>query len=368
MKRYPVLEPAIGEREKKYVRDCMETGWVSSWGKYIGKFEAAFGRFLGVRHALSTSNGTVSLHLVMLALGIGPGDEVIVPDFTYVASANAVRYVVATPVFVDCDAPTFNIEPQKIEEKITPRTRAIMVVHLYGNPCRMDEIMRIAARRRIPVVEDAAEAHGSLFGGRKVGSFGLVNSFSFFGNKTITTGEGGMVVTNSKKIAERVALLKNQGQPPNRRKYFHPVMGYNYRMINLEAAIGLGQLERIGSLLKKKQAIHRWYRGRLAPLIERGIIAFQQETPGSRASWWVNTIVLCRTRSEQLASKLKRAGVDTRPFFLPMHELPHLRQAGSFPNSRMLSRAGLILPSSTTLEERDVEIIAGRVLQALGVR
>ena len=366
MKMYPVLEPVIGEREKKYVADCMETGWISSWGKYIGKFETAFGRFLGVKHALSTSNGTVSLHLIMLALGIGSGDEVIVPDFTYVASANAVRYVGGRPVFVDCDPETFTMDPANIEEKITPRTRAIMAVHIYGNPCRMDEIMRIARSRRIPVIEDAAEAHGALWRGTPVGSLGAANSFSFFGNKTITTGEGGMVVTNSKKIADRVALLKNQAQPRNRRKYFHPVMGYNYRMINLEAAIGLGQLERIAKLLERKRAIHRWYGRYLKPLVERGALAFQQETPGARASWWVNACTFRTKSAPEIASRLKAAGVDTRPFFLPMSDLPYLRQVGSFPHARRLARTGLLIPSGANLEEKDIALISDRIQKVFG--
>lgn len=362
---YPVLEPIIGSQEKKYVQDCMESGWVSSWGKYIGKFEQSFARYLGVRHALTTCNGTVSLHLLLLALGIGEGDEVIVPNFTYVASANAVRYTGARPVFVDCEETTFNIDPDLIEKNITSRTKAIMAVHLYGNPCRMDEIMNIARRRGLSVIEDAAEAHGALYKKKMVGSFGIAGSFSFFGNKTITTGEGGMVVTNSVRIARRAALLKNQAQKPKGRKYYHPVMGYNYRMTNIQAALGLGQLERIRNLLKRKREIHHWYEKHLASLVREGIVAFQEETSDSRASWWVNAVLFRVVSVPKLAARLKVIGVDTRPFFLPMSDLPYLRQKGSFPHSRQLARTGLILPSGANLEEKDVEIISNRIYKVI---
>ncbi|TSC78296.1 MAG: perosamine synthetase [Parcubacteria group bacterium Gr01-1014_33] len=365
MKTYPVLEPVIGSREKEYVLDCMESGWVSSWGKYIGKFEETFARYVGVRYARTTCNGTVSLHLVMLSLGIGKGDEVIVPNFTYAASANAVLYVGAAPVFVDCEESTFNIDVGRIEERITPRTKAIMPVHLYGNPCRMEEIMRIARQHRLMVIEDAAEAHGAFYKNKMVGSFGVANSFSFFGNKTITTGEGGMVVTNSKSIAARVALLKNQAQPSNARKYYHPVMGYNYRMTNLQAALGLGQLERIKELLERKRKIRGWYEAYLEPLVERGIVTLQEETPGSQPSWWVNAMRF-RTKSvPKLALHLRESGVDTRPFFLPMSDLPYMRQHGHFPHARRLARTGLILPSGANLEEKDIALISDRIKKVL---
>jgi len=364
MRYYPVVEPSIGALEKKYVDDCLRTGWVGSWGKYIGKFEDAFARLVGVRHAATTSNGTVSLHLILLALGIGAGDEVIVPDFTYVASANAVRYVGATPVFVDCDLDSFNIDPEKIEEKITTRTKAVMVTHIFGNPCRMDRIMPIARRYGIPVIEDAAQAHGTLFQGRAAGSFGRAASFSFFGSKTMTTGEGGMVVTNAEPLSEKIRLLKNQGQSP-RRRYYHDVLGYNYRMTNIQAAIGLAQLERLHSILAAKWRIHGWYQKYLAPLADKGLICFQKETPGGKATWWVNAIVLRNASVERLAKKLARSGIDTRPFFVPMHEIPHLKRHGDFPNSRTLSAGGIILPSGVLLNEKDVMRISEKVANIL---
>lgn len=364
MRYYPVVAPSIGALERKYVNDCLRTGWVGSWGTYLGKFETAFARLVGVRHAATTANGTVSLHLVALALGLGPGDEVIVPDFTYVASANAVRYVGATPVFVDCDPDTFNIDPERIEEKITKRTRAIMVTHLFGNPCRMDRIMAIARRRGLPVIEDAAQAHGTLFYGRAAGGFGEAGSFSFFGSKTMTTGEGGMVVTNSKAVSEAVRLLKNQGQS-RRRRYFHDVLGYNYRMTNIQAAIGLAQLERLPAILAAKRRIHGWYQAHLAPLVDRGLVRFQGETPGGRATWWVNAVVLRDAVADRLAKTLARAGIDTRPLFVPMHAIPHLKSRGNFPHTNMLSARGIILPSGVALGRGDVKHIAATVAAAL---
>ena len=364
MQYYPVVEPSIGALEKKYVNDCLDTGWVGSWGKYIGEFEKAFSRFHKSKHAITTSNGTVSLHLIFLAMGIGAGDEVIVPDFTYVASANAVRYVGATPVFVDCEPDTFNIDPDAIEERLTRKTKAIMVTHIFGNPCRMDQIMSIARRHGIPVIEDAAQAHGALFRGRLAGSFGYAGSFSFFGSKTITTGEGGMVVTNAKQFSEKIRLLKNQGQSP-RRRYYHEVLGYNYRMTNIQAAIGLAQLQRLPSIVAVKRRMHGWYQKYLAPLADEDVIRFQEETPGGKATWWVNAIVLRNAPVERLAKKLAQSGIDTRPLFVPMHEIPHLKRHGDFPNSKMLSREGIILPSGVALAEKDVMHISEKVTNIL---
>lgn len=358
MKRYyPVLEPSIASREKKYVNDCLDTSWVGSLGKYVPTFEAAFARFTGTKYAVTTCNGTAALHLTMLALGIKKGDEVIVPDMTYVASANAVQYVGAKPVFVDCEGTTFNIDSKKIEEKITKRTKAIMVVHLFGNPCRMDEIMRIARKYGLRVVEDAAQAHGATYKGKKAGSFGIANAFSFYGNKIMTTGEGGAVTTDSKKIRDRVELLKGQALS-KRRRYFHTELGYNYLMTNIQAAIGLSQLERLPTFLRKKRQIREWYRAHLGDLVKKGVVSFQEPTSGSRPSWWVSSCLLSGFSAEKLGVLLKREGIETRPFFFPLHNMPHLRQRGSFPVSNRLAREGIIFPASTTLAERDIAFIS----------
>ena len=254
----PVAEPEIGEKEKEYVRDCLDSTWISSLGKYISQFEGGFARFSGAKYGVAVCNGTVALHLALKALGIGPGDEVIVPDLTFVATPNAVAYTGAAPVLVDSDDKTWNIDPKKLEKKITRRTKAIIPVHLYGHPCDMDEVMGIANKHKLFVIEDAAEAHGAEYKGKKVGSFGNVACFSFYGNKIITTGEGGMCVTNDERLAERMAFLKDHAMDYSN-KYYHPETGFNYRMTNVQAAIGLGQLERIDEIIRKKIANARLY-------------------------------------------------------------------------------------------------------------
>ena len=237
----PVAAPSLEGNEKKYVMDCLESTWISSTGEYVDRFEGAFAEFCGVKHAVSCSNGTTALHLTLLALGVGPGDEVIVPTLTFVATANSVVYCGGRPVFVDVQADTWNIDPALIEAKITSRTKGIIVVHLFGLSVDMDPVLSLARRRGLFVIEDAAQAHGAEYKKKRVGSLADVATFSFFGNKIITTGEGGMVVTDDASIANKVELLKNHGMDPNRR-YWHPIIGYNYRMTNVAAAIGLAQI------------------------------------------------------------------------------------------------------------------------------
>ncbi|MBI5140224.1 MAG: DegT/DnrJ/EryC1/StrS family aminotransferase [Candidatus Vogelbacteria bacterium] len=358
MKFYPVLEPVIGQKEKEYINDCINSGWISSNGKYVKQFEEAFAKWNGVKYADAVCNGTVSLHLILLALGIKPGDEVIVPDCTYVATANSVLYVGAKPIFIDCKEDTLNIDPLKIEEKITRNTRAIIVVHLFGNPCDMGTIMGIARKHKLLVIEDAAEAHGALFRNKMVGTFGIANSYSFFGNKIMTTGEGGAVVTNSKKVHRIISLLKNQGQNPKHRKYYHDCLAYNYRLTNLQAAVGIGQLEQIDRFLETKRNINSWYREFLSPLVEKGIINFQEATPNSAPSWWVTTILINTVAVNKLAVQLRAASIDTRPCFYPMHKQPHLKQTGNFPKSDRVAKSGMIVPSSSSLAKNDVEVIS----------
>ena len=242
----PVAEPLLDGRETEYVLECLQTNWISSQGKFITQFESAFAEYCGVRHAIAVNNGTAALHLCLLALGVKAGDEVIVPSLTYVATANAVRYCNATPVFVDNDLRTFNIDANEIAAKITPSTKAIIPVHLYGHPADMDPILEIADKHRLFVVEDAAEAVGARYKDSRAGGIGTCAAFSFFGNKIITTGEGGMVTTNDEAIAARLRMLKGQGMDPDRR-YWFPIIGYNYRMTNIAAAIGLAQLEQMST-------------------------------------------------------------------------------------------------------------------------
>ena len=260
--RIPIAEPSLGGRELQYITDAVESGWVSSAGPYVQAFEAAFAEAVEARFATSTSNGTSALHLALLALGIGPGDEVIVPALSFVASANVVAYTGARPVFVDVDPVTWTIDPGAVEARLTPRTKAIMPVHLYGHPADLEPIQRLAEASSLAVIEDAAEALSARYQGRPVGALGTIGAFSFYGNKIVTTGEGGMVVTNDPDLLNRVNLLKNHGMDPDRR-YWHPVIGFNYRMTNLQAALGLAQLEQLDQFRARKRAIADRYRSRL---------------------------------------------------------------------------------------------------------
>src|SRR6266849_8650115 len=242
--RIPVAAPSIGEEEMANVMEAMRSGWISSLGAFIGQFERDFAAVCGVAHGVAVANGTTALHLALVAAGVGPGDEVIIPSLTFVATANVVHYCGATPMFADSDPETWQLDPAKLEARITPRTRAIIPVHLYGHPCDMDAILELSARRGLAVVEDAAEAHGAEYRGRRVGAVGTVGCFSFYGNKIITTGEGGMCVTDDAALAERLRLLRDHGMDP-KRPYWHEVVGYNYRMTNLQAAVGVAQVKRL---------------------------------------------------------------------------------------------------------------------------
>lgn len=356
----PVSKPALIGREREYVLDCIDSSWISSNGKYIGLFETKFAEYLGVKHAMSCCNGTVALHLSLLGLGIGLGDEVIVPTLTYVATANAVKYADATPVFVDCQTDTWNIDPDKIEPLITPRTKAIIPVPLYGHPCDMDGVMAIAKKHGLFVVEDAAEALGAKYKGRLCGSISDMSTFSFYGNKTITTGEGGMVVTNDDTLAAKVRLLKGQGMDPNRR-YWFPVVGYNYRMTNIEAAIGLAQLENIGAFLNKRRLIAKWYNDNLKDIPG---ITLQSEKEYAMHSCWMYSILIEEGYGkdrDEVMKMLADNGVETRPFFYPMHVMP-VYASGSPANlstAEAIASKGLNLPTFYGLKEDDVEFITG---------
>ena len=358
----PVAAPVLGGNEKKYVLDCLETTWISSIGKYVQAFESEFAKFCGVEHATACCNGTVALHLALLALGIGPGDEVIVPAMTYVASANVVKYCGAQPVFVDSEPRAWNIDSGLIEEKITSRTRAIMPVHLYGYPADMDPIMSIARRHGLYVIEDAAEAHGAEYKGRKVGSIGDVGIFSFYGNKVITTGEGGMVLTNDDRIAQRAQHLKAQGVDPNKR-YWHTAIGYNYRMTNVTAAIGLAQLERISEFLNKRDEVAGWYRDDLAD----APVEWQQQEQWARPiHWMVNVLVNEDQDRDEIMRSLAELGIETRPVFYPIHVLPpYQADELSFPVAERVGRSGISLPTWFGLTRDDVRYVTENFVNVL---
>ncbi len=354
-----VSKPALIGREKEYVLDCLESSWISSNGKYIDLFEKSFAEYIGVKHALSCCNGTVALHLALLALGIGPGDEVIVPTLTYVATANAVRYTGATPVLADSERDTWNIDPEKIEELITSKTKAIIPVPLYGHPCDMDPIIGIAKKHNLYVVEDAAEALGSEYKGKKCGSIADISTFSFYGNKTITTGEGGIIVTNDDAVAKKVKLLKGQGMDPDKR-YWFPVVGYNYRMTNIEAAIGLAQLENIEKFISKRKLIAKWYNEHLKGI--KGITLPVEKDYGVH-SYWMYSILIDEgfgLSRDEVMDLLAKSGVETRPFFYPMHIMPvYTENSSRLKNAEAVAAKGINLPTFYEIEEDDVKFLSG---------
>jgi perosamine synthetase len=317
----PVAAPVLVGNEKAYVMDCLDSTWISSSGKYIDKFENAFAEFCGVKHAITCCNGTVALHLALMALGVQHGDEVIVPTLTFVATANAVTYCGARPVFVDSEPETWNMDPSLIEEKVTPRTKGIIVVHLYGHPADMDPIISIARRRGLFIIEDAAEAHGAEYKGQRIGSLGDISTFSFYGNKIITTGEGGMVVTNDPALASKVRQLKGQGFVPEQR-YWFPIIGFNYRMTNVASAIGLGQLEKAEWHIERRLEVARWY---YEYLNNTASLTLPVQKEWARNVYWMFSVLLDErvliSRDDLMAGLLK-LGIETRPLFYPMHILP----------------------------------------------
>lgn len=349
----PVYQPYFTGREKEYVNQCIDSTWISSKGEFISRFEHSFAEYIGADHVTTVCNGTVAIHLALEALGIGSGDEVIIPTLTYVASVNTIIQAGATPVFVDSLERTWQIDPEDVKRKITPKTKAVMVVHLYGLPCDMDAITTICAEHGLLLIEDCAEAFGTRYKGQHVGTFGDAATFSFFGNKTITTGEGGMVVTRSKEVMDRAYHLKNQGVSQTR-EYWHDVVAYNYRMTNICAAIGLAQLEQADTILAKKRQIAAWYQEGLAGLP----LKTHQEEHGTVHSFWMCSIAVDDPSARQpLRDHLKRAGIETRPLFYPSHTLPHCATDESFPVAESLASRGINLPSYPDLSKLQVESI-----------
>ncbi|HLZ30438.1 MAG TPA: DegT/DnrJ/EryC1/StrS family aminotransferase [Chloroflexota bacterium] len=357
----PVAEPILGQREREYVLECLDTGWISGSGRFVDEFEREFARFCGVRHAISVANGTVALHVVLVALGIGPGDEVIVPDFTYIASANAVTYCGARVVLADVTPDTWCLDLKDAARKVTPATRAVIAVHMYGHPVDMDRLDELAVRHKLHVVEDAAEAHGAEYKSRRVGGLGGVGTFSFYGNKIITTGEGGMITTNSDDLAARIRMLKGQGMDPKRR-YWFPVVGFNYRMTNVQAAIGLAQLERVDWFIARRREVAAAYRHHLTGA---GLVLPHQEEWARSVFWLYGVCVPEGVDRDLVMHDMALAGIETRPFFVPMHASPpYLETDGDvdYPVSAALGRSGVSLPSSATLTDEHVGIIS-RVLR-----
>lgn len=358
-KQIPVYQPSLTGNEKAYVMDCLDSSWISSKGKYIDLFEQGICDYLGVNHAATVCNGTVAIHLALLALGIGEGDEVIVPTLTYIASVNAIAYTGATPVFVDSMPDSWQIDPADFRRKITDKTKAVMCVHLYGHPCDMDSIIPIARENDLFVIEDCAESLGSLYKGRHTGTFGDIATFSFYGNKTITTGEGGMVVTNDETLYDRCVHFKGQGLAKHR-QYWHDVVGYNYRMTNICAAIGLAQLEQIQTFLNQKQQIADWYRKGLS----NSNLTFHEPIGDVYHAYWMCSVLTPSAKERDLLrNHLTQKGIDTRPLFYPVHTMPMYSQKfARFKVAENLGWRGMNLPSYPSLTMSDTEYIIESLL------
>ncbi|HEY0740053.1 MAG TPA: DegT/DnrJ/EryC1/StrS family aminotransferase [Chryseosolibacter sp.] len=349
---YPISQPFISDKELEYVTDAVKSGWVSSLGKYIELFETSFAKFCDVKYALTVNNGTTGLHLALEVLGVTAGDEVIIPDLTFVATANAVAYTGAKPVLVDIDPDTLCISLEAIKKAITPRTKAIIPVHLYGHPANMSEINTLAKQHNLFVIEDAAEAHGAECNGKRVGSLSHFGVFSFYGNKIITTGEGGMLTTNDAALFQRAKLLRDHAMSPTKR-YWHPERGFNYRMTNLQAALGLAQMERIDEVLEHRQQLFRWY--------SEGIntdkhIRLNYQAPWAKNVYWLICLEidwLTEQLRNQFMEALKKAGVDSRPFFYTISSMPMYQDK---PASTALAKStiGLNLPTYFQLTRKDV--------------
>jgi perosamine synthetase len=374
----PVNEPVLGERELEYVTECIRTGWISSAGRFINEFEDQWAAYCGRRYGIAVSNGTVALQLAVASLGLQPGDEVIMPSFTIISCASAVVFNGGVPVLVDCDPHTFCMDVEQVAAKITPRTRAIMPVHIYGHPVEMDPLLEIADKHHLAIIEDAAEVHGaeylSSYGKarpewQRCGSFGDVSTFSFYANKLITTGEGGMLVTNDEAIAEKARSMRNLCFLPNRR-FYHEELGFNFRLTNLQAALGVAQLERMGEIIAHKRWMGQAYTEQLrdVPLLQIPVVK-----PWAHHVYWMYGLLVSEEANMdavEFARRLKVRGVDTRPFFLGMHEQPVFHDRGlfineSYPVTERAARQGLYLPSGLALTEAQLNEVCAIVKEVL---
>lgn len=359
--KVPVNEPIVSAKAKKYVNDALDTGWISSAGQYIERFENQFAKFLGVKYATTVSNGTTALHIALDALGISKGDEVIIPNLTIISCPAAVIYLGAKPVLVDVEESTGNLDPNLIERAITSKTKAIMVVDLYGHPADYSKIRSIARKYNLPIIEDAAEAHGAQYKGKMAGSLGDIATFSFYANKIITTGEGGMVVTNNKHLIEKVKLKKNLSHKPGMR-FYHEEIGYNYRLTNIQAALGLGHLENVDSYIEKKLEIAAFYADNLQSI---DCIKLPAQENYAKSVYWMYNIELldnCTFTRDEFMKALLEKGVDTRTYFYPLHTMPALKKfvnkKNTFPVSTKLSKRGLYIPSGLAITTSQLKYVS----------
>ncbi|MDH4226854.1 MAG: DegT/DnrJ/EryC1/StrS family aminotransferase [Deltaproteobacteria bacterium] len=370
MSMIPVNEPLLDGNEVKYLEECIRTGWISSEGPFVKKFEEMFASFVGVKHGVAVCNGTAALEAALYGAGVGEGDEVIMPSFTIISCAIAAIRLGAKPVLVDIEPDTWCMDVMQTEAKITAKTKAIMPVHIYGHPVDMDPLTGLAKKHGLVIIEDAAEVHGAEYKGKRCGSIGDVAAFSFYANKIVTTGEGGMVVTNDASIAEKARSYRNLCFRPEKR-FYHTELGYNFRMTNLQAAVGVAQTERIEEFIAIKRRLGAYYRERLAAIPG---VRFQVEKPWAKSVYWMYAVELdesTRLLAEDVMGKLKKENIGTRPFFMGLHEQPVFHGMGLFegeryPVTERAYRQGFYLPSGLTLTDEKVDIVCDRLMRACG--
>lgn len=366
--RYPLARPKLGKLERDTLLEAFDSGWISSSGSFISELQEEFADYIGMKKGIATSNGTAAIHLALASLGIQKGDEVIVPDLTFISPANMILQTGAKPVLVDSNPDYWGLDAHTIEKKLTDRTRAVIVVHLYGHPVDLDSILELCESHNLNLIEDCAEAHGALYKGRKVGSFGQISCFSFYGNKLLTTGEGGMCLTNNSLLEEKMKLLRDHGA--DRTKHFwHPITGYNYRMTNLQAAIGCAQLKTLDKRIEKYRSIGHWYTSNLSETLQDDIAPHPEMTWASCVFWMYTFLIkaLNLEKREKLLDLLDKRGIETRPIFYPISKLPPYQVYDSGDNNiaQYLSSRGLSLPTYQELELQDIEIISHAVVDSL---
>ena len=360
-----LAQPQLSGNEYNYLMDAFLSTWISSTGKYVTGFEDTFSRYCGVRYGVATSNGTVALHLALAALGIGKGDEVIVPDITFAATINAVLYTGATPVIVDIDE-SWCMDPDEMEKAITSHTKAVIPVHIYGQPCDMQKICEVARAHGLYIVEDCAEAHGAEFDHKKVGSFGIISCFSFFGNKVITTGEGGMCITDNKELNQKMRILRDHGMS-EKRKYYHEVVGFNYRITNMQAAIGMAQLEHIEEMLAWRSELEEKYRSNFSRI--EGVQMQRVDFFGRKKIAWLVSVLVGENIRDEMLQELKKDNIDARPFFIPLSEMKIYQDyAKDCKNSKRISRKGINLPTTYDIDDEKIEKITSIVAKTLSER
>jgi len=375
-KEIPVCQPSLGGREIEYATEAIRAGWISSDGPFVKEFEKKFSKYMGVKHGVAVCNGTAALETALYGIKIKKGDEIIMPSFTIISCAIAAIRLGAKPVLVDIDPETWNMDVSQIESKITNKTKAIMPVHIYGHPVDMDPLFKLAEKYGLKIIEDAAEAHGAEYFSRikgnkwfKCGNMGNIAAFSFYANKIITTGEGGMVVTDDPVIAERAASYRNLCFKPEKR-FYHTELGYNFRMTNLQAAIGVAQLERIEEFIAIKRSLGEYYRHRLSGIAG---VCFQVEKPYAKSVYWMYSIELKESSgidAETMMTELNNKGIGTRPFFMGLHKQPVLRELGLFkgekyPNTERAYKQGLYLPSGLTLTKSQIDVVCDEIKEII---